>query len=210
MGHLRNFEIRVFRRLRRDPPRSKIHRLAFWLLIFYVVLAVGRIIPGNAGIFFQGLSSLTLFVLVLLCIPLLWRWIFGRLLWKVRNRLIVTYLLMALTPVVLFVSLALILLYVFSGQFAIFAAIAEIDDELAHIASTNRAFDLHVAHALQLDPKTSLVELPEASDTSPDHEHVAMEVAAFDDGKPVTLAPPMVNSRTITQPPSWSSPTSAV
>ncbi len=206
MGHLRNFEIRVFRRLRRDPPRSKIHRLAFWLLIFYVVLAVGRIIPGNAGIFFQGFSSLTLFVLVLLCIPLLWRWIFGRLLWKVRNRLIVTYLLMALTPVVLFVSLALILLYVFSGQFAIFAAIAEIDDELAHIASTNRAFDLHVAHALQLDPKTSLVELPEASDTSPDHEHVAMEVAAFDDGKPVTLAPPMVNSRTITQPPSWSSP----
>ena len=126
MGHLGNFEIKVFRRLRRDPPRSKIHRLAFWLLIVYVALAVGRIIPGNVGIFFQGLSSLTLFVLVLLCIPLLWRWIFGRLLWKVRNRLIVTYLLMALTPVVLFVSLALILLYVFSGQFAIFAAIAEI------------------------------------------------------------------------------------
>jgi len=204
MGHLRNFETKVFRRLRRDPPRSKIHRLAFWLLIFYLVLAVGRIIPGNAGLFFQGLSSLTLFVLVLLCIPLLWRYVFGRLLWKVRNRLVVTYVLMALTPVVLFVSLALILLYVFSGQFAIFAATAEIDAELAHIASTNRAFDLHVAHALELDPKTRTVPLPEAADeNSADHQHVAMEVAAFADGKPVPLAPPTLNSTTITQPPSW-------
>jgi len=203
MGHLRNFEIKVFRRLRRDPPRSKIHRLAFWLLIFYLVLALGRIIPGGVGTFFQALSSLTLFVLILLCIPLLWRWIFGRLLWKVRNRLVVTYLLMALTPVVLFVSLAAILLYVFSGQFAIFAATAEINAELAHIASTNRAFDLHVAHALDNDPTAHTVSVPEAADT--DHEHVAMEVVAFADGKPVAITPPTLNSASISQPPAWAS-----
>jgi len=206
MGLLRNFEIRVFRRIRRDPPRSKIHRLAFWLLIVYIALALGRILPGRAGTFFQALSSLTLFVLVLFCIPLLWRWIFGRLLWKVSNRLIVTYLLMALTPVVLFVSLALILLYVFSGQFAIFAASAEINAELAHIASTNRAFDLHIAHALVMDPKLRSVTLPEALDTSTDHEHVAMQVAAFADGKPVSLSPDSLNSTTITHPPTWASP----
>src|SRR5277367_6458542 len=187
MGLLRNFEIKVFRRIRRDPPRSKIHRLAFWLLIVYVVLALGRILPGKAGLFFQALSSLTLFVLILLCIPLLWRWIFGRLLWKVRNRLIVTYVLMGLTPLVLFVSLALILLYIFSGQFAIFAASAEINAELAHIESTNRAFDLHVAHAVSQDPKARTVNLPEAADTSQDHEHVDLQVAAFVDGKPLSL-----------------------
>jgi phosphoserine phosphatase RsbU/P len=204
MGHFRNFETKVFRRLRRDPPRSKIHRLAFWLLIVYIVLALGRIIPGSAGVFFQAISSITLFVLIVLCIPLLWRWVFGRLLWKVRNRLVVTYLLMALTPVVLFVTLALILLYVFSGQFAIFAATAEINAELAHIASTNRAFDLHIAHALALDPKTHNIPLPEASETSQDHEHVAMQVAAFADGKPVSLIPDSLNSTTITQPPKWS------
>ena len=38
----------------------------------------------------------------------------------------------------LFVTLALILLYVFSGQFAIFAAIAEINAELAHIVEHHR------------------------------------------------------------------------
>lgn len=205
MGHLRNFEIKVFRRLRREPPRSKLHRLAFWLLIFYVVLALGRIIPGGVGLFFQALSSLTLVVLILLCIPLLWRWIFGSLLWKVRNRLVVTYLLMALTPVVLFVSLAAILLYVFSGQFAIFAATAEINAELAHIASTNRAFDLHVAHALDLDPKLRTIPLPEAADNSVDHEHISMGVAAFADGKTISLTPETLNSTTITQPPAWAS-----
>src|SRR5271170_841403 len=178
MGLLRNFEIRVFRRIRRDPPRSKIHRLAFWLLIVYIALALGRILPGRAGTFFQALSSLTLFVLVLFCIPLLWRWIFGRLLWKVSNRLIVTYVLMGLTPLVLFVSLALILLYIFSGQFAIFATSAEIDSELAHIASTNRAFDLHVANAVVMNPKARSITLPEAEDSSPEHEHVALQVAA--------------------------------
>src|SRR5271165_589314 len=203
MGHLRNFEIGVFRRLRRDPPRGKIHRLAFWLLIAYVILALGRLLPGEASKAFAVFSGITFFFLILVCIPLLWRWVFGRLLWKVRNRLIVTYLLMGLTPVVLFVSLALILLYIFSGQFAIFAASAEIQAELAHIASTNRAFDLHVAHAVTLDPKTRNVALPEAGDTSPDHEHVAMQVAAFADGKPLALTPDALTSVSITRPPSW-------
>ena len=163
MGRLRNFEIRVFRRLRRDPPKGRLHRLAFWLLIFYVVLALGRILPGAAGEFFRDISALTLFVLIVLCIPLLWRYIFGRLLWRVSNRLVVTYVLMALTPVVLFATLASILLYVFSGQFAIFAATAEINAELAHIASANRAIDLHVAHAVDVDPKIHEVPVPEAA-----------------------------------------------
>ncbi|HZD48107.1 MAG TPA: SpoIIE family protein phosphatase, partial [Silvibacterium sp.] len=206
MGHLRNFEIGVFRRLRREPPRGKLHRLAFWLLIFYIVLVVGRIFPGNTGKFFQAVSSFTLFVLILLCIPLLWRYVFGRLLWKVRNRLIVTYLLMGFTPLVLFVSLAVILLYIFSGQFAIFAASAEINAELAHIASTNRVFDLHVAHAIAIDPKARAVALPEAADTSADHEHIAMQVAAFADGKPLPLLPETINATSITSPPSWAPP----
>jgi phosphoserine phosphatase RsbU/P len=203
MGHLRNFEIGVFRRLRRDPPRGKSHRLAFWLLVVYLALALGRLLPGGAGTVFSTLSGLTFFFLILFCIPLLWRWVFGRLLWKVRNRLIVTYLLMGLTPVVLFVSLALILLYAFSGQFAIFAASAEIKAELAHIASTNRAFDLHIAHAVDLDPKTRNVTLPEAENTSVDHEHVAMQVAAFLDGKQLALTPETLKSTTITSAPSW-------
>ncbi len=204
MGRLRNFEVKVFRRLRRDPPQGKLHRLAFWLLIFYLVLALGRFFPGTAGNFFRAVSALTLFVLIVLCIPLLWKYVFGRLLWRVSNRLIVTYVLMALTPVVLFATLQAILLYVFSGQFAIFAAIAEIKAELAHIASANRAVDLHIAHAVDVDPKAKEIPLPEAAtDNVTDHEHSAIEIAAFADGKLLRLLPENLNSRTITSSPGW-------
>jgi len=203
MGHLRNFETGVFRRLRRDPPTGKIHRLAFWLFVVYLGLSVGRLLPGSAGVTFQAFSAITLFLLILLCIPLLWRWVFGRLLWKVRNRLVVTYLLMGLTPVVLFVSLALALLYAFSGQFAIFAARAEIDSELAHIASTNRAIDIHVMHAVSDDPKIQSVTLPEAADSSPNHQHTELQIAAFENGRPLSMMPAYRNANGIPQLPSW-------
>ena len=78
--------------------------------------------------------------LVVCCIPLFWRWVVRRLMWKVSNRLVVTYLLIGLTPVVLFVTLALVAAYVFSGQFATFAAKAEINRELAHIGGGKSRF----------------------------------------------------------------------
>jgi sigma-B regulation protein RsbU (phosphoserine phosphatase) len=188
MGYLRNFEAGVFRRVRRDPPQGKVHRISFWLFVFYLALSVGRFLPGRAGLFFGVLSVLTLMLLIVFCIPLLWRWIFGRLLWKVRNRLIVTYLLMGLAPVVLFVTLASILLYIFSGQFAIFAATTEIGSELAKVSAANRALAVHVAHVIANDPKARSV-------TSVEQEDFASEttggyaVAAFEDGRPIPLAP---------------------
>ncbi len=203
MGNLRNFETSVFRRLRRDPPQGKVHRLAFWLFLAYIALSMGQLLPGKAGVVCGVVSAFTLFLLILLCIPLLWRWIFGRVLWKVRNRLVVTYLLMGLAPVVLFVSLAVILLYVFSGQFAIFAATAEIDSELAHISSANRTFAIHLAHEISARPEPRDLTLPEASDPAPNHVHDGLEVAAFEDGRPLLLTPGSLNAGMIRKPPSW-------
>ena len=171
MGRLRNFEINVFRRVHRDPPAGKIHRIAFWLFLAYLVFLIAQLLPGNAGLFFRAIDDITLFLLIIFCIPLLWRWMLRSVLWKVRNRLIVTYLLMGLAPVVLFVTLAVILLYVFSGQFAIFAANDVIEMEREHIASENRAFAVHTAHILAIDPKAKAVTLPEFDETSSDHQH---------------------------------------
>jgi hypothetical protein len=94
-------------------------------------------LPGRSSAIWLAFDF---FLLLIFCIPLLWRFIFQRLLWKVRNRLIVTYLLMGLTPVVLFVTLAGLLLYVFSGQFAIFAATSVVHDELEHIGPPTAAW----------------------------------------------------------------------
>ncbi len=53
-----------------------------------------------------------------LLLILLFRWFTYRVLWKVRNRLILTYLLMGLAPVVMVVTLAAIAAYLLAGQYA--------------------------------------------------------------------------------------------
>jgi sigma-B regulation protein RsbU (phosphoserine phosphatase) len=187
MGRLRKFEVAVFRLVRRDPPEGFVHRGAFWLFVGYLVLSLPGWIPGTLGKFFSDLAALDFFLLLILCVPLLWRFIFLRLLWKVRNRLIVTYLLMGLTPVVLFVTLALILLYVFSGQFAIFAATSVVHDELEHIGSMNSTLAMHIAHVLSQNPRQRAVALPEEGDQPAEHEYSGLSIAAYQDGKPIAL-----------------------
>lgn len=203
MRQPRDFEIAVFRRLRREPPQGFVHRTAFWLFVVYLALSALGWLPGSPGAFFGQLSQLVLLILIGFCVPLLWRFIFGRLLWKVRNRLVVTYLLMGLTPVVLFVTLAVILLYVFSGQFAIFAATSVVHDELEHIASSNSGFAMHIAHELAQNPRAHTLGLPEAVIEPTEHEYAGLTIAAFHDGKPVALAPASIECHTIAAVPSW-------
>jgi sigma-B regulation protein RsbU (phosphoserine phosphatase) len=203
MGKLRNFEAAVFRLVRRDPPEGFAHRTAFWLFLGYLGLSLPGWLPGATGGFFSGLAEFDFFLLVIFCVPLLWRFIFRRLLWKVRNRLIVTYLLMGLTPVVLFVTLAVLLLYVFSGQFAIFAATSVVHDELEHIGATNGSLAMHVAQVLAESPHQRTVSFPEEGGGALEHEYSGLAVAAFEDGKPVTLEPPPPHPQPVPSIPSW-------
>ncbi|MFY9746357.1 MAG: SpoIIE family protein phosphatase [Acidobacteriaceae bacterium] len=199
----RKFEVAVFRFVRRDPPQGFVHRGAFWLFVGYLVLSLPGWLPGIVGRVFSDLAGLDFFVLLIFCIPLLWRFIFQRLLWKVRNRLIVTYLLMGLTPVVLFVTLALILLYAFSGQFAIFAAASVVHDELEHIGATNSSLAMHIAHVLNQNPRLREVALPEEGNAPAQQEYSGLAIAAFQDGKPVALTPAAIQSPVALSVPAW-------
>jgi len=203
MRQPRDFEIAVFRRLRREPPQGFVHRTAFWLFVAYLILSAFSWLPASTGVVFSQIAQLDLLVLIGFCVPLLWRFIFGRLLWKVRNRLVVTYLLMGLTPVVLFVTLAVILLYVFSGQFAIFAATSVVHDELEHIAASNSGFAMHIAHELAENPRAHPLGLPEAVTDPAEHEYTGLTIAAFHDGKPVDLAPASLECTMIPWVPTW-------
>jgi sigma-B regulation protein RsbU (phosphoserine phosphatase) len=201
----KKFEALVYHRLGRMPPRTRLHRTAFWLVIVYIILGLGRLFPGSAGEVFKTISFFVFCTLLVCCVPLFWSWVMRRLMWKVSNRLVVTYLLIGLTPVVLFVTLALVAAYVFSGQFATFAAKSEINRELAHIASDNRAFVEHVSHTLEAEPNKRPVELPEFDDRGERGEHTALEVAAFENGKPLELltSAPGRTGGGVAEVPSW-------
>ncbi len=204
MGRLlRQFEVAVFRLVRRDPPVGFVHRGAFWLFVGYIALSLPGWLPGTVGRFFSDLASLDFFLLLIICVPLLWRFIFLRLLWKVRNRLIVTYVLMGLTPVVLFVTLALFLLYVFAGQFAIFAATSVVHDELDRIASMNRGLSMHMVHVFQQDARLHSVEVPPEAVRPSQREYTGMTVAVYLDGKRVPLTPAGWESSNPPVVPAW-------
>ena len=149
MGVVRNAELKFFSRLGRTAPSGLLGRLAFWLLFITLVATLGRLLPGLAGLAFYALSFLSASALLFVLIPLLWRYTMGRFLWKVRNRLILTYLLMGFTPVALFVALAFVATYIFLGQFAIFAASAELDRALQQQDAQNHAFVLQMSHILE-------------------------------------------------------------
>ena len=145
--------------LRRPALSGVAEHGAFWSLAALILLILLHFVPGRPG----GFNALFLFIAVLVCLVfsciVLYRWLVNHVLWKVRNRLIVTYLLMGLAPVVLFVTLATIAAYVFAGQFATFAATSELDSALGRISAENQAFAVHVAHAIARMPTANSVEL---------------------------------------------------
>src|SRR6478736_5086925 len=84
-------EAAILKPLRRPALSGVAEHGAFWSLAALIVLVLLRFLPGNPG----GFSTLALFVVVPVCLVfsciVLYRWLVTHVLWKVRNRLIVTY-----------------------------------------------------------------------------------------------------------------------
>ncbi len=133
------------RRLTR-PPHG-LAGAAFWLALWFVVLWLVRLLPGISYLLdTRGLTSFITWMQVLVAlsllavgIPLALRFIRTRLLWSLRNKLVLTYLLVGLAPVVLFVTLVAISAYIAAGQFSIHLADTRMHQELEGIASENAA-----------------------------------------------------------------------
>jgi sigma-B regulation protein RsbU (phosphoserine phosphatase) len=72
-----------------------------------------------------------------------------RILWRVRNRLIVTYVFIGVIPAVLLVAMAFITLYGFAGQFAIYVVTSEVKSQLRSLQASNAAFANELAARLE-------------------------------------------------------------
>jgi sigma-B regulation protein RsbU (phosphoserine phosphatase) len=100
--------------------------LGFWLATMGDALGVAK-----------GLDRVVLTLCSVALVPLLlilgYRWFFERVLWKVRNRLILTYVLMGLAPVVLVVTLAGTAAYFLAGQYAVNIGTTQINEALTRM-----------------------------------------------------------------------------
>jgi len=124
-------------------PTSKVAVTAWYLLALELLLALVRTASSALGLRFgDSLGGWVIFlglVVILLFQILAYRWIKQKLLWRLRNRLIVTYVFIGVIPVVLLVALALGSFYLFAGQFATFIVTSELNSELKSLEASNAA-----------------------------------------------------------------------
>jgi sigma-B regulation protein RsbU (phosphoserine phosphatase) len=113
---------------------SRIGRISFSLTALIVGMVLISTLSHTLELIFLGPIILCFLVLSPLLIILLYRWITQSLLWKVRNRLIVTYALMSLAPVVLCLTLFAIASYIFGGQFATNSTLTQLDQASTEVS----------------------------------------------------------------------------
>ena len=70
-------------------------------------------------------------------IPVIWRQVRRKMLWSLRNKLVLTYLLIGLAPVVLFVTLVTVAAYIAAGQFAIHILNTRLESHLDEVKGLN-------------------------------------------------------------------------
>ena len=90
---------------------------------------------------------------------LAFRWIKRRILWRLRNRLIVTYVFIGVIPVVLLAVIASITIYGLAGQFAVYVLTSEINTQLHSLESVNSAFSNELAARLERGEKPTAESL---------------------------------------------------
>src|ERR1700688_5314254 len=72
-----------------------------------------------------------------------------KVLWRLRNRLIVTYVFIGVIPVVLLIAMASITIYLFAGQFASFVVTSDINSQLRSMQAVNAAVSNELAARIE-------------------------------------------------------------
>jgi sigma-B regulation protein RsbU (phosphoserine phosphatase) len=134
-------------RLRRIP--TGVAGAVFWLALWFGVLWLVRVVPHGSSPLLGWMQIVVGVVLIGLAVPLAWRIIQQRLLWSLRSKLVTTYLLIGLAPVLLFLTLVGISAYLAAGQFSIHLADTRVQQHLDEIGVENAGHVSRIARVLR-------------------------------------------------------------
>ncbi len=180
-------------------PSSKLALAAWYVLGLDLLLAVVQAACSALKLKFgQNLGGWVSFlsaVVIILFSILAFRWIKARMLWRLRNRLIVTYVFIGVIPVVLLVALALGSFYLFAGQFATFIVTSGLNSELKSLDAANTTIARHLAWRLQRgENEGALLTLRELTKNSPGRQtsvwlngNLLLDTAADNQAVPAAL-----------------------
>src|SRR5271157_789525 len=130
-------------------PEGRMARLACYLAglaagLFALQKLLGLFAPAW-GDHLGGWVGFLAFVAGVLFFVLAFGWVRRRILWRLRNRLIVTYVFIGVIPVVLLVAMAGFSLFLFGGQFASYVVISELNTQLRSAEAVNAAISNELA-----------------------------------------------------------------
>ncbi len=160
---------------------TALYVLALDLLLFVVQWLTRRARPATSASLESWVIFLSLLAIVLLAIAG-FRWLRSQLLWRLRNRLIVTYVFIGVIPVFLLVMISLITLYLLAGQFASFVVTSDITTHLRSMEAANRAIAHHLATQISDGAKLDAEILGRARSRGPEWTH--RQVCAWSRSQP--------------------------
>ncbi len=121
-------------------PKSKLGKITLGFGLLALLLQAWSIMTrAGSGTMLSVWASLITYVFAACLVIRGYRWARKELMWRLRNRLIVTYVFIGVIPIVLLLSMFLLATYLFAGQFATYIALADLDIELQHLTAANDA-----------------------------------------------------------------------
>src|SRR6266550_40065 len=188
-------------RSRRLYPHSRLARfttyiLAVALLLYLLHRLVRLVVPSASSSLGPWITLLTVSGAVLTLVWVL-RWVRRDLMWRLRNRLIVTYVFIGVIPLLLLASIFGIAAYIFAGQFSTFIVTTRMTSELRNLETANSAI------ARELSAALARGELPSVALKQPmaqSHAEANRNVSAWLNHEPIP-----VNQRNVepSQPPTF-------
>jgi sigma-B regulation protein RsbU (phosphoserine phosphatase) len=170
-------------------PEGRMARLACYLAGMAAVLFGSQKLLGlfaaSWGEHLGGWVGFLTFLAAVLFAVLAFGWIKRRILWRLRNRLIVTYVFIGVIPAVLLIAMALITLYGLAGQFAVFVVTSEIHAQLRGLEAANAAVSNELAARLERGENPTTESL--AGLRKRDPAWGRRQVCAWYGGKPLPL-----------------------
>lgn len=131
--------------------------LATLLFVLQTILSALKLSWGQSLGGWVGFLS---FISILCFTILAFRWLKAKILWRLRNRLIVTYVFIGVVPTLLLIAMSFATLYLFAGQFANFIVTSEIHLQLHSVEAVNSAIAHELAARLERgeSPNIELLE----------------------------------------------------
>src|SRR5262245_29373808 len=118
-------------------------------LVLFLLQKLVLVLKVSAGTSLGWWVSFLSFIAVALFTVLAFRWLKAKLLWRLRNRLIVTYVFIGVVPALLLIAMVFATLWLFAGQFANFIVTSEIHLHLRSVEAVNAAIAHDLAAQLQ-------------------------------------------------------------